>query len=145
MKRRNIKEYRFFVEAWILLALSRALILFRPFKALTPILGESVDEETANGILEEHISDKQLLLLIKRSIWRAAKRSPWRTMCFEQALTARIMLRLRNIKSVVFFGVNRHYNSEETMKAHAWLICSGFAVTGGANNSDYTTIGRFVK
>ncbi len=145
MKKRSVSDYCFFVEAWILLAFSRALILFRPFKTLTPILGKPVNEETANGILEEHISDRQLLLLIKRSIWRAAKRSPWRTMCFEQALTARIMLRLRNIKSVVFFGVNRHYNEEGTMKAHAWLICSEFTVTGGANNSDYTTVGRFVK
>ena len=145
MKKRSVKEYIFFVEAWILLAFSRALILFRPFKTLTPIIGKPVNEETANDILEEHISDRQLLLFIKRSIWRAAKRSPWRTMCFEQALTARIMLRLRNVKSVVFFGVNRHYNKEETMKAHAWLICSKFTVTGGANNSDYTIVGRFVK
>lgn len=145
MKRHSAKEYLLFIEAWVLLAFSRTLILFRPFRSFTPILGKTIDEEAANSYLEEDSTDKELLQLIQCSIWRAGRRSPWRTMCFEMALTARIMLLIRNKKSVIFFGVNRLNNDEKTIKAHAWLVSSGFTVTGGKNNLDYSIVGRFEK
>lgn len=145
MKMHSKKEYLLFMEAWVLLAFSRALILFRPFRSLTPILGKSIDEKNSDSYLVEQSTDLKLLQLIQCSILRAARRSPWRTMCFEQALTARIMLLSRGNRSVIFFGVDRQNNEEKAMKAHAWLISEGFTVTGGKNNSDYTIVGRFEK
>ena len=139
------KEYLLFMEAWVLLAFSRALILFRPFRSLTPILGKSIDEKNSDSYLVEQSTDLKLLQLIQCSIWRAGRRSPWRTMCFEMALTARIMLLIRDRKSVIFFGVNKQKIEEKEMKAHAWLISSGFTVTGGLKNSDYSIVGRFEK
>jgi len=141
----GLVEYRLFTEAWLLLALSRTLILFRPFRSLTPILGTAIEESEAEKILTEHKTDEQILLQIQRSIVRASKRSPWRTMCFEQDLTARMMLSFRKIRAVVFFGVLKPQNHYEEMKAHAWVNCSGFIVTGGQNNSYYSILGRFKK
>ena len=144
LKKRPAREYCFFAEAWILLALSRSLIYFMPFRKLLPLLGKQVTQPEANHAASEPVASEDLLKTIQISILRAARRSPWRTMCFEQAITARMMLRRRNIKSVIFFGVN--INSEkqdEKMTAHAWLICSDFTVTGGKNNNQFAVVGRF--
>ena len=145
LKKRPAREYCFFLEAWILLAFSRSLIFFRPFRKLLPFLGKQIPKPEAEQAASEPVASEALLKIIQISILRAGHRSPWRTMCFEQALTARMMLHRRHIKSVIFFGVN--INSEKKNKqitAHAWLICSDFTVTGGKNNQMFTVVGRFV-
>lgn len=145
MKARKAIEYWMFTEAWLLLALSRFLILFRPFRSLTPILGKTVTRDQAELAAANPTTELDLLLLVQLSIRRAGARSPWRTMCFENALTAKIMLRSRKKQSVVFFGITtENIQKEPNMKAHAWLICSGFTVTGGKNNSRFTIVGTFL-
>ena len=144
LKKRPAREYMFFAEAWIFLAISRCLILFYPFRKLLPLLGQTVNREEAGQAAVKPVAEKDLLKRIQCSILRAGRRSPWRTKCFEQALTARMMLRKRAIKSVIYFGIRKALPDEKTkIAAHAWLICSGFAVTGGKNNSQFTVVGRF--
>lgn len=131
-KKRPFIEYRFFIEAWFYLAISRSLILFRPFRELLPILGQTISEEEAEMEISNQSCPDYLLPLTQISILRAANRSPWRTLCFEQALTARMMLRKRKQKSVIYFGLIKNTNNQDkALNAHAWLICSGFNVTGG--------------
>ena len=145
IKKHTAREYCVFAEAWLLLGLSRSLIFFRPFRKLLPLLGKQISQSEAEQSASELVASEGLLKIIQISILRAARRSPWRTKCFEQALTARMMLRRRHIKSVIFFGVN--INSEKKdkkMTAHAWLICSDFVVTGGRNNNAYAVVGRFM-
>ena len=89
-------------------------------------------------------TDNHLEQTIRISILRACHRSPWRTKCFEQALSARMMLRRRGKKSVIYFGLNKSLpDQREKMTAHAWLKCSGVIVTGGKNNEMFTVVGRF--
>ncbi len=145
MKQRHINEYLFFSEAWFLLAISRILILFRPFKKLLPIIGDRSTDKEAEHAATEIVTSIVFLKLIHISILRACRRSPWRTMCFEQALCARMMLKRRNINSVIFFGLNKaSEGNKEKLVAHAWVRCSGFPVTGGKDNSAYTIVGRFI-
>ncbi len=145
MNQRSVNEYLFFSEAWLLLAISRALILFRPFKKLLPIIGDKATQEEAEKVSAEIEASIDLLKLIDISILRACPRSPWRTMCFEQALCARMMLKRRKIKSVIFFGLDKIFDkNKEKLVAHAWVRCSGFPVTGGEDNSAYTIVGRFI-
>ncbi|MCI1640075.1 MAG: lasso peptide biosynthesis B2 protein [Bacteroidales bacterium] len=136
-----------FTEAWFLMAFSRILTFFIPFRLLLPILGKPISDEeaseTAAGPDDE--ASKDFLVAVQRSILRAARRSPWRTKCFEQALTARMMLKRKKLKSVIYFGVNKNLFNEQKKDraAHAWIICSGFTVTGGRNNKMFTVVGRF--
>ena len=141
-QKRPFIEYAFFIEAWFNLAISRCLIIFRPFRKLLPLLGQTISEEEAEkGIVDNSTP----VSLIQRSIIRAGRRSPWRTKCFEQALAARMMLRKRRFKSVIYFGLLKSPdNPERKLRAHAWLICSGFNVTGGKDNDRYTVVGRFL-
>lgn len=144
LKKRTTREYKYFAEAWILLAISRSLILFRPFRKLLPLLGETISQPEADKAASMPAATVELLKIIQISILRAGKRSPWRTKCFEQALTARMMLKRRKIKSVIFFGVRKAITGEDKkLAAHAWLVCSGYPVTGGKNNKMFTVVARF--
>lgn len=141
----TILEFRLFIEAWCFLALSRILIFWLPFRKLLPLLGCQISREQAEIADSNPVASCELLELIRISILRASRRSPWRTMCFEQALSARIILRLRGIKSVIYFGVCLDIlDQPEKRTAHAWLKCSGVVVTGGKNNSNFTIVGRFL-
>lgn len=143
-KRRPIIEYKFFIEAWLSLAISSCLIAIKPFHKLLPLLGQAIQEPDAKRETTKKGTPDELLRLIQISILRASRKSPWRTLCFEQALAARMMLRKRKYKSVIYFGLIKNFNDQDRkLRAHAWLICSGFNVTGGKNNEEYAIVGRF--
>lgn len=144
-KKRSIKEYRLFIEAWFFLAAARILIFWIPFRKLLPLIGQQVCQEEAEIAAADRVAANDLLELIRISIHRACRRSPWRTKCFEQALSARMMLRSRGIKSIIHFGVRKCISDQkDILEAHAWLISSGVVVTGGENNSTFTIVGCFV-
>jgi hypothetical protein len=141
-------EYLMFAEAWGLLAFARMVIFFIPFRKIMPLLGHSVNEETAAIESSDIVASPEKLKSIHMAITRALRRSPWRTKCFEQALAARLMLHFRKIKSVIYFGVKKgsEEKKEERMIAHAWIISSGITVTGGKNNElTFTVVGRFLN
>jgi hypothetical protein len=145
-KKHPFVEYKLFIEAWIYLAISRLLIVLRPFRKLLPYMGKPIKEEEATKEANQNEAPAYLLQLIQVSISRAGKRSPWRTLCYEQALTARMMLRKRKYKSVIYFGLQKNPESEKkNLRAHAWLVCSGFNVTGEKYNENYSVVGRFLN
>jgi len=144
-KKYSIREYRLFIEAWFFLAIARTLIFWIPFRKLLPLIGRQLSQEEADMAVSAQVASNDLFELIQISIRRACCRSPWRTKCFEQALSVRMMLRRRGIKSIVYFGVRKSLSDQkETLEAHAWLICSGVVVTGSENNSTFTIVGRFL-
>lgn len=147
IKGHTYKEYLMFAEAWLLLAFARILIFFFPFKKILPFLGCSISSEQAEKESSAVTASVNLLRMVNFAVLRAAKRSPWRTKCFEQALAAMFMLRFRHIKGVIFFGVKKikvDPDKDKEMIAHAWLVCSGYSVTGGKNNESlFTVVGRF--
>jgi hypothetical protein len=119
-----------FAEAWILLAVARMMLVFRPFSKILPVLkdGRSNDQQ----------QDMALLQMVKLSIARAVARSPWRTKCFEQALAARMMLKRRGIATITYFGVLK--TADDKMEAHAWLKSGEFVVTGWRRMGEYTVV-----
>lgn len=142
---RPMREYLLFAEAWLFLALSRGLIALIHFRKLLPLLGSTVSQDEAKLAGLDAPASSVLLEEIHTAIMRACRRSPWRTLCFEQALTARLMLRNRRLKSIIYFGVCKDpSHPTEKLLAHAWLICSGTTVTGGKNNQQFTIVGCFV-
>lgn len=133
MRRLNGKDLGYFLEAWLLLARARMILVFRPFNKILPVLQDKTNNSRKPDIA--------LLQLVKLSIARAAKRSPWRTKCFEQALAARMMLKRRGIATITYFGVLK--NTDNKMEAHAWLKCGDFVVTGWRRISEYKIVGMF--
>lgn len=128
-----------FLAAWSLLALSRLAILLLPFRLVGRALGEHRDprSEASTAVLD----DKTLLRAarIGATVRLAARHTPWRSECFPQALTARILLGLARVPHVVSFGVRR---DGDALVAHAWVHVGGGMVTGATGHA-YTEVGSF--
>jgi hypothetical protein len=129
-------DYWLFAEAWLLLAISRLLLVIAPFKKIVSLM----QFKGTNPVPD----DKRLECLprIQLAIARASTKSPWRTKCFEQALTAKMMTRRRGLPSVIYFGVKKETGSEK-IDAHAWLKCGDFVVTGWQRMNSYTVVAEF--
>lgn len=132
----SIRSLLLFAEAWLLLAVSRLILIFIPFRKITPVLGKNITKQLP---LASTKSTQHLQQNISLAIRRASKRSPWRTACFEQALAAKIMLRSRKTVSIIYFGIRK----ENRILAHAWLESGGITVTGGRNLYDFSIIAVF--
>lgn len=129
-----------FTEAWLWLALARTMLLLLPFRKLAPILGKKT---LPSADLDDQQPDQhERLLRIGTAILRAGRRSPWRTECFEQALAGKFMLKVRRMKSIVFFGVGKN-RRQGNFNAHAWLKCGNHIVTGNKHLEQFTVIACF--
>lgn len=70
----------------------------------------------------------------------AATRTPWRSDCFPQALTARLLLRAAGVPHTVTFGLRR--DDSGALKAHVWVAAEQVAVTGG-QGTHWTGVASF--
>jgi hypothetical protein len=128
-----------FVAAWSLLGLTRLMILLLPFTAVRRLLGEGRSHQgPAPEVVLDH--DTQVRAARQgRIIEAAARHTPWRSECYPQALTARMLLGAARIPHVVSFGLRR---DDGELIAHAWVQAGGVPVTGGTGR-DYTEVGSF--
>lgn len=119
-----------FFKAVCLSAMVRFTLLFLPFGKVLGWLG-TTNAETARDVPEKAAAYAQK---VKTAIWLCNKYTPWKTECYVQALTARLLLRSRNIPSTIYIGFYR--DKQQAMKGHAWLRCGQLIVTG---NKTHTT------
>jgi len=70
---------------------------------------------------------------------RVARHTWWRSMCLEQAVAGRWMLRRRGIPSTMYVGMAKRNGN---FIAHAWLVGEGRTVTG-ASAENYATLAAF--
>ena len=128
-----------FLEALFLIALARIAIKFYSFQRLLEILGTH-STETPKELLT--IEEKRHYYEYTKAINRAAKVSFWHTMCYEQAVTAKLMLRRRKIPSTIYIGMHRKEENQK-LEGHAWLRVQDFIVTGKTDFTKYVVVGIF--
>jgi len=124
------------LEAWLLLGLARFLLVLLPFRWLVPWLNQVCAYQPGKG-------DAQRVGL---ALFYAAKVTPWRSMCFEQALAGRLMLQSRSLPSTLHLGVAKRAGVAQqsaALKAHAWLVCQGEIITGGPDVEQFGVVARF--
>jgi hypothetical protein len=141
LRRIGHKDQARLAAAWSLLGLSRLAILLLPFSAVRRALGEHHAPAAAAAEAAPALDDGALLRArrIGATVQLAARHTPWRSECYPQALTARILLGLARIPHVVSFGVRR---DGDALVAHAWVHAGGLTVTGGTGHR-YTEVGAF--
>ncbi|MBW8752002.1 MAG: lasso peptide biosynthesis B2 protein [Propionibacteriales bacterium] len=123
------------------MGLSRLAILVLPFAAVRRALGEH-RAPVASAEDPSPPLDEAALLRARRigaTVQLAARHTPWRSECYPQALTARLLLGLARVPHVVSFGVRR---DGDALVAHAWVHAGGLTVTGGTGHR-YTEVGAF--
>ncbi|HEV2812709.1 MAG TPA: lasso peptide biosynthesis B2 protein [Solirubrobacteraceae bacterium] len=127
------------VEATLLLALARLVVVVLPFRVIARGLGARMAESP-----HDESPAPERLRRLTWAIGAVARRTPWRSKCLEQALAAKAMLRRRGIPSTLYLGVARSVReSGSPFDAHAWLRSGTVHVTGGADVSRYAVVSMF--
>lgn len=133
------RERAVLVEAGVLLAGARLAVVALPFKTLAPRLGTRTEPATAMPDV-----DPARLRAVTWAIGTVSARTPWRSMCLEQAIAAKAMLRLRRIPNTLHLGVARmETDASRPFIAHAWVRCGEVNVTGGNRVDQYALVTSF--
>lgn len=126
------------LEAALWLAVARAAVVFLPFRVISRRLGEHM-AESATG---ETPSTRDLIRRVKWSITAISRRAPWRCLCLERSIAAKMMLRARRVSNTLYLGVTRN-RERGRLDAHAWLRSGPHAVTGGDGRGHYAIVSTF--
>jgi hypothetical protein len=118
------------------------MLVFLPFKKIVPLMGKVQKIQTDNLDGNLPLNDNAVLKKINISILRGAHYSPWRAKCFEQALAAKMMLKRRGFKSIIYFGVYKNTDTNKLL-AHAWLKSNSLVITGDGKLDNYTIVSSF--
>ena len=127
-----------FMQALIYTGFYRAFILFIPFNKLRRRMGKHKEESRENETKDVY----KIASHISWVVTLIASKTPWESKCLVQALTAQRMLKKKGISSTIYLGVGKSGNE---MKAHAWLRCGEYYVTGGAIRDQYTVVAKFAN
>ena len=126
-----------FAEAIFTSAYVKALLLFFPFRKITPWLGSVQSQNAAVPVPGKmHLVNK-----IKFAVKLCDKYTPWPTECYTRSLTAKIMLKRRKLTSILYFGFRK--DEQGKLKGHSWLQCAGTTVTGFCDFSKYQVHSSF--
>lgn len=132
-------------EAAVVLWFARLWLAVVPFRKVAEKLGTSYPAATPKGMLSPTSHEQDAVAQrIGEAVKRASKNVPYRAVCIQQAVAAKIMLGRRGIPSVMHFGVGRTEDENEKIRAHAWLATANVEVTGYPLDDGLTEIAYFV-
>lgn len=118
------KEKEMTIKAYIYAAFFRMCILALKKQKLEKMLGERGQETP----LEETEENYKVARMVARHVNRIANHTLWESKCLVRAMTAQKLLKEKNIHTTLYLGVGK--NEEGGMRAHAWLRCGKYYVTG---------------
>lgn len=119
-------------EAGFAIIVASIAIRLVPFRRLA--------DWSAQGASGPAEADPETVYWLRRAILAWARRLPWRTLCFEQGLTAFALLRRRGFKATLHYGAA---TAGGELKAHAWVTSGATEVIGCENKEDYGLLARF--
>ena len=135
MRETGFSDFVYAAEAFFLLHIAKLIILFAPFKKIASKIGQL---NVASG---EHGNGISTSTAIEQAIRRSARFTLHDSKCYDQALTAKVMLNRRGLKATIYFGLAKE--PENQLSAHAWVRCGNKIVTGKAGMDRFTVIAFF--
>ncbi len=119
------------LEAVVLQLGDWLLLKIVPYKALPRLFSDTAPKESS--------PDTEKLKSIRRAVKRSSGVIRLQNRCLVSSLTARCMLKRRNISSKISLGVAK--GSDGKIKAHAWISAGDFEVV--EQMGDYTVLHIF--
>ena len=132
LRRLSWRERLILAEALVMLGLARLALIILPFRRLASHL--------ARPLVDGKRGDLGEARRVGVALHHAARVTPWRSKCLEQAVAGQWMLRRRGLRGTLSLGVAKE---GEVMEAHAWLRCGEQIVTGGQEVARYGVVARF--
>lgn len=152
-------EQWIFIEAFLILLLTRFVISFLPFKVLRYMIGSSqsihnevqsmapMPFESTDGASCDNSNNtigKQLITqAIARSVYCVSQKIPWQSDCLVQAASGKIMLNRRKLQNTLCLGVQKKLSRNGNMKPHAWLVSNSVVILGGGELEKYVVVSEF--
>lgn len=136
-RRLSAADYALLMETMGWLAAARLAVLLVPFRHLSRRLGAHMSESSTD-------LEPARIATLKRVRWAigaVGRRVPWRCQCLEQALAAKMLLRVRGCSNTLYLGVAR--NGGAQVDAHAWLRSGAFLVVGGEGHERFAVVSTF--
>ena len=136
LRRHGPADYALLGEATGALAASAAAIRMLPFKRVAASAARAGAGRTRPAGESE---------LVRELVWAveaAARRVPWRTVCFQKGLALHWMLRRRGIASLLHYGVGKAVEGE-ALAAHVWVSVGGEIVIGGEEAPRFACLATF--
>jgi hypothetical protein len=115
-----------FGEALIISAIVRVVITFFSAAVRLHWMGKPVDLQ--HQMSDPNADQLTTLRAVKLALTRCDRYVPWNTECYTQALTARIMLRRRQIPMLLYVGFKKQ--EDGPLQGHAWTSCGAYIMTG---------------
>jgi hypothetical protein len=129
------RERLYFCEASVLLLLSALCVKTIAFRHIDNFLRGHWNDCT-NGTFDA--ADE--IEIVNRSLSRATKALPWKSLCLSRSIAAFIMLRRRGIPAAMVAGVKFAENS--SLLAHAWIQTELGVIDANPQNSVFTAVVR---
>lgn len=128
------------LEALVWLALARVALVLFPFRVVAAHLGEVCTPAEAVGRISQSINDPGESDTARSVGWAVrlmAGKVPFKAVCLQQGVAAKLMLRRRGIQSALHFGIASKVGG---LEAHAWLDTAGAKVTGYPVGEGFTEL-----
>ncbi|MEL7690796.1 lasso peptide biosynthesis B2 protein [Citromicrobium bathyomarinum] len=130
------------LEAMAMLGLARAWLVLSPFRNVARTLGSPTSTDEPQLQLESRAS-LAAARDIRWAIALAASRVPFRAVCLQQAVAAKLMLRRRGIPATVRFGLAPAIAPDTLPRAHAWVSAGKVKVAGFPIEPAMVVVARF--
>jgi hypothetical protein len=119
----------------IVMALLATTLLFMPFGWVKKwVLQKSFKEENTKTVTT------LFLLKLSEDIPKLERFFPWQYRCYQQALTARLLLNNRRQANILSLG---NKMKDDGVAFHAWSSCRGLVITGFPDVEEYHLIHCF--
>lgn len=119
-----------FAEAVLMLSVA-SLVIKLPFRWIVRLL---------SGHGASRVVDLARAEAVIVAVRRAARRVPWRTVCFDQGLAGHWMLRLRGIPSHLEYGIR---TDGDDVSAHVWVSLDGCILIGEEEAKRFALVATF--
>ena len=123
------------LEAILWLGIAGIAITLLPFSYIGRLASRSIRQPLPRGARLEKIRR------VRWAITTAAAQVPWRALCFQQGLAAQLMLRLRGIPSVLYYGAAQ--DNRSGLYAHVWVRDGDVDIIGGEIASNFAILATF--
>jgi hypothetical protein len=136
LRRLSWQDRLLLLEAVYWLAVARIAIAVLPFRHVGLLAARPIRRPTP-----PHQVRLKKVRGVRWAIVTTSERVPWRALCFQQGLAAQLMLRLRGVPSVLYYGAAQ--NDQIGLFAHVWVRDGNVDVIGCEIASRYAVLATF--
>jgi hypothetical protein len=120
------------LEASLVLAAASAILHLLPFRRAIRF---------GSGGVPDLVDPPIDLRRVERSVERAARIVPWRTVCLQKGVALQWMLRRRGVDARLHYGIGK--DERGALRAHVWVTAGQAMLIGSAEAPLYQTVATY--